>query len=191
MSIINDALKKTQSKFKKKDKASEQSQGSQDEKNTANVYEKMYQAQKGGQAAQASGRRSARPTSSRTSSAAPRKAKKWLKTMSTGIFCLLVIGGGFFLATRYKPVQNFIRSRGKSIPPSRALIAGHIPKKRTYRSTELVLNGTSFVDGKKVALINDEIYEIGDIINGKKIIRIDINRVELQDKEGVVALRTH
>lgn len=191
MSIINDALKKTQAKFKKTDEAPEKKQEKQDDKSTVNVYEKMYQAQKDQQAAKAQGENSTKRTSTIRDSAAPRKAKKWLKTFTTIAFYLSIIGGGFFFISRYEPVQTFLRSRNKNIPPSRALIANHIPKKRTYKATDLTLNGTSLIDGKRVALINDEIYEIGEVINGKKIISINLNRVELQDNGEIVILKAY
>ena len=49
MSIINDALKKTQISFKKKEKPAEKKQEAPAEQSTSNVYEKLYQKRQGPQ----------------------------------------------------------------------------------------------------------------------------------------------
>lgn len=118
-------------------------------------------------------------------------AKKWIKTAAMVAVYLLFLTGSFFFVSRYKPVQDFLGSLKKNKTPSRAHIVNQIPKKRTYKPGELVLNGTSLIDGRRVALINDEIYEIGEVIDGKKITSINLNKIELSDNETVVTLRVH
>lgn len=49
---------------------------------------------------------------------------------------------------------------------------------------KLVLGGTVILGNKRAAIINDEIYETGGIVDGKKIISISLEKVELQDERG-------
>ena len=39
-------------------------------------------------------------------------------------------------------------------------------------------------DQKRMALINDELYQTGDVVNGKKIMNISLEGVELLDEAG-------
>ena len=50
------------------------------------------------------------------------------------------------------------------------------------------MNGTSLIDGKMVALINDQIYEPGEVVNGMSIISIEMNKVELSDDQKITTL---
>ncbi|MCK4882309.1 MAG: hypothetical protein KAS92_04730 [Candidatus Omnitrophica bacterium] len=204
MSIINDALKKTQLSFKKKDKppVQETKEEKPADQNTSNVYEKMYQKHAGQQSASIPGKgpipgrgpvppKSEKEVETDKKTAKLRSAKKWLKTSATVVIFLAVLSGGVFFALRLEPVQDFISSIRKESTSSRAYIAKRTPKKRTYKPGELVLNGTSLIDGKRVALINDEIYEIGETINGKKITSINLNQIKLSDNEKIITLRVH
>ena len=92
--------------------------------------------------------------------------------------------------SRLAPVKGFVSSiGGGNKDSSRYLFKKHEKKARKYSANDLILNGTSIVDGASVALINDEIYEIGDVINGKKVISIGLDKVELQDDEKIFTLR--
>jgi hypothetical protein len=44
------------------------------------------------------------------------------------------------------------------------------------------------VDNQRVALINGEIYEVGDYINGKKIVDISLEKVDLLSGDDVISL---
>jgi len=187
MSIINDALKKAQTKLKKTDKTPDKAPDkTQDSQEPVNVYEKMYKAreeqQKNSTLGKEKGKESAAPL---------RSAKKWFQTFLVIVFCLSCASGGFFFLSRYQPFQNFLRSVKKNNTPIQSHITRQAPKKQTYKSGKLVLNGTSLIDGKRVALINDEIYEAGEMIDGKKITSINLNRVELRDNEKITTLRVH
>ena len=72
---------------------------------------------------------------------------------------------------------------------SRFQIAKHVPKKRVYKPGDLVLNGISTIDGKKVALINDEIYQIGEVVNNKTITHIGRDTVELRNDEKIFTIK--
>ncbi|MBI3617567.1 MAG: hypothetical protein HY210_05050 [Candidatus Omnitrophica bacterium] len=52
----------------------------------------------------------------------------------------------------------------------------------------LVLNGIMMDQSKMAALINGEIYEVGDYIAGQRINKITLNRVELRDGDNVTIL---
>ncbi|MBU4332883.1 MAG: hypothetical protein KKD07_00400, partial [Candidatus Omnitrophica bacterium] len=51
--------------------------------------------------------------------------------------------------------------------------------------TSIVLSGALMAEDKRVALINNDVYEIGESIDEKIITNISLNEVELLDKNGV------
>lgn len=52
----------------------------------------------------------------------------------------------------------------------------------------LVLSGIMMDQKKMVALINGEIYEVGNYISGQRVNKITLNRVELRDGDNVTIL---
>ena len=52
----------------------------------------------------------------------------------------------------------------------------------------IVLSGTMMMGDRQVALINDDIYEIGDTIQGKKIIDISLKEVQLEENGRVTTI---
>ncbi len=74
----------------------------------------------------------------------------------------------------------------QSSPPSSP--QAKIPSTKRNFPDSLVLNGTMVVDNQRVALINDEIYEVGDYINGKKIVDISLEKVDLLSGDDVISL---
>ena len=192
MSIINDALKKVQLNFKKTDKppVQEKKQENPADQSTSNIYEKLYKKQTDRQNASAPGKGQKKKEADKKTSTL-RSVKRWIKTSAVVAVCLLFLSGSFFFIARLQPVKDFFLSIKKTRSSSRAYITKHAPKRRTYKPGELVLNGTSLIDGKRVALINDEIYEIGEIINGKQITSINLNKIELRDNEKIITLKTH
>jgi len=190
MSIINDALKKTQLKFKKKDKVPSKTPEPQPEQGTSNIYEKLYKARTDQQNSSTPGQGQRGKISEKTTPK-PRSAKKWLAVAVIVIICLLCSYGSFFFLSRFPPFRNFFQTITKHSSYSRTRIVRRAPKKRKYKPGELVLNGTSLIDGKRVALINDEIYQIGETIDGKKIISINLNKIELSDDETIITLKVH
>jgi len=189
MSIINDALKKTQMSFKKlkkKEQAQEEPKPKPKGDNVVNVYEKMYKSREDGKTPspdRVQGKKS--PKSSGETSGG---AKKFFKTAFAALFLIASLAFSFTFLSDYEPLQDFIRSKTGKRRSSRFHIAKHVPKKRIYKAGDLVLNGISVIDGIKVALINDEIYQIGDIVNNKKITKITSKIVELQDDEKIFTI---
>jgi hypothetical protein len=54
----------------------------------------------------------------------------------------------------------------------------------------LVLNGIMMDGSHRVAVINDQTYQVGDVIEGKKITSISIDHVTMQNGQSVFELRT-
>jgi len=190
MSIINDALKKTQLNFKKpkrnaKKEAEPKEQPSQD---ITNVYEKMYKI-----------REDQRSSSAKAQIVATKElppegpllhfVKKVLKPLLIFISVVAFIWVGFYLLSRYEPAQDFFQSLKGTNNFSRSSARRPVPKKRKYKPGELILNGLSIIDGRRVALINDKIYEIGETIDGKKISSIGLNQVELRDDQKIITIK--
>jgi hypothetical protein len=46
------------------------------------------------------------------------------------------------------------------------------------------LSGTMLMDNQRVALINEDIYVIGDSVDGKEIVEISLKEVTLKGKNG-------
>lgn len=74
----------------------------------------------------------------------------------------------------------------QSSPPSP--LQTKTPSAKRNFPNNLVLNGTMVVDNQRVALINGEIYEVGDYINGKKIVDISLEKVDLLSGDDVISL---
>jgi hypothetical protein len=185
MSIIDDALKKTQLVFTKADKVPEKKPEFPPNQSVSNIYEKLYKAQadRKNQLALSRGKKEKTAVQEVTE---PRPAKKWLIISSIIIVWLFCSYGGYILLSRLKPFQGLFRANAKN---SSGLIVRQTPKKRHYKPGELILNGTSLIDGKRVALINDEIYQVGETVNGKKITSISLNKIELSDNEKIITLK--
>jgi type II secretory pathway component PulC len=54
----------------------------------------------------------------------------------------------------------------------------------------LVLNGVLMSDENQTALINNQFFHLGDVVNGMKIVSIELNNVRLQRENEIVVLRT-
>jgi len=197
VSIINDALKKTQMSFKRpkkkeKEKEKVQAQEAQDspkpkDDGILNIYDKLYKAKEDKTKSSTTPvfLEKKLPKSDKT----PRKVNTWLKPALAAVFLIASLVFAFKFLAGYEPLQDFIRSKTGKTRSSRYFIEKHIPEKRTYKPDDLVLNGISVVDGTKVALINDEIYQVGDIVNNKEITSIGGGVVELRNDEKIFTLK--
>lgn len=91
------------------------------------------------------------------------------------------------------PLPQPAPAAGMPIPPGQKLPAGKEPIAKIKFSMgapakNLVLNGIMMDQSKMVALINGEIYEVGDYIGDQRINKITLNRVELRDGDNVTIL---
>ncbi len=188
MSIINDALKKTQLRFKKpKEKEKTKDDSTPKDDGTVNVYEKMYKARE--EKEKISLPRATSGKKSKKDSEISHRSRERLKTIFAAVFLIASVSFSFKFLSGYEPLQDFIRSKTGKRRSSRFYIAKHVPKTRVYKAGDLVLNGISLINGTKVALINDEIYQIGDTVNNKKITRIDRDTVELRNDEKIFTIK--
>jgi hypothetical protein len=180
MSIIHDALRKTQNKMDNKDPKAPGQPGpdptSDAQKDVNVIYEKLHQKKVD---------HSAPPgTSGKSGKGQPEK-----NTNQGGPVFLL-----FLLIIALAGTVYFIYFKGKKINlpkphfssnPSRSLKTKPVP---TYRENEIVLNGTMMMGDRQVALINNEIYELGESVKGKKIVSISLQKVELEEPDGNVTV---
>ncbi len=121
------------------------------------------------------------------------------RTPTTKIIPLLVIPiclGAifFFFVFNKKSPKTWVITKGLPFPKSDT-IKKQFPsiKPRTkplpkinYAQGTLILNGTSIIDNNRVALINNNIYSVGEIVNGKKILNISNKNVELENETGEI-----
>ena len=88
-----------------------------------------------------------------------------------------------------KNITRTVQSQPVTLPPQPAPVASVSPAiKYTLPKNNLVLNGIMMDQNKMVALINGEIYEVGDYIGDQRINKITLNRVELRDEDNVTIL---
>ena len=188
MSIINDALKKTQLNLKRpKRKQKKEAEAPQDNgPKVSNVYEKLYKNRQEQQDP------NSKKIDSKQKSTSKKKDEKQKSRLSSylkifiSLVCVLAI---FIFLKNYQPLQDALESKLTSSSSRKPYQPRPATKKRRPKPGELILNGISTIDGKKVALINDEIYEIGGSINGKEIINIGVDRVELTDNRKIFTIK--
>ncbi|MBI5415971.1 MAG: hypothetical protein HZA29_04065 [Candidatus Omnitrophica bacterium] len=205
MSIINEALKKTQTLRQTTSPAAD-NRTSQPPKTWAEPESVLSVAHS-----------ISLPTQPLSAPARP-KQKKWHIIVLLEILFLLFIVGVLFIlqpkfASRsllpkatgprqgrdYRPRINFSAETGKNALPQQpsaavatapaAIPAAPPPPAAPRRQKRgLTVDGVMMNNGKIMALINGEIYETGDYIDGKKITNITLNEVVLMDKDEVTVL---
>ncbi|MBI5150510.1 MAG: hypothetical protein HZA28_07055 [Candidatus Omnitrophica bacterium] len=145
------------------------------------------------------------------------KQKKWhIIVLLEILFLLFIVGVLFILQPKFfswmKPDGNFSLPNGSSRPqmnsaagsdkkiqpqqpppalataPAITPAAVLAPAINHKPNRNLVVNGIMMNNGKIAALINGEIYEVGHYVNGKKITNITLNDVILMDKDGMTVL---
>ncbi len=179
MSIIHDALKKAQTNLEK-----------ETGKSFSITDDKLYQTE-------------SIETLSKNISAnnpAPIKSNPTKKILITGIFITILITVGSTLYSLWSPNNTSL-----SIP---TIVQINPPepirqiKKVTHKSTtqpltpkiirkpvstaQILINGTMLMGGKHVALINGEIYEIGETVQNQKITNITLKNIEITNSLGEV-----
>ncbi|GEM_PF-4052406 len=150
MSIINDALKKTQMQRK-------------------NEKEKRAEAI----AAQAG---SSKPEQNPGSNPGPQKPARmtlWIVASMLTIAGLLVI-------------IDLTNTQGIEAVKHFAMAAVN----KTRNKFKLVLDGVIVSDDTRIALINKQPMQLGDSVNGMKIVAINMDTIRLQNEKGIVELKT-
>jgi len=90
--------------------------------------------------------------------------------------------------------QQYTATPASSIKfPSRAIHPTNISppqKNMPQKNNETVLQGTMLMGNRQVALINSEIYELGESVNGLTITNITLKKVDLIDQNGNITILT-
>ena len=160
MSIINDALKKAQAKLEERGKKAE-----------LKDVTKMEPSDK-----------AAPPAAKPKPQPSMKKKKAWHRTVSFLVVLFLIIAGVltasvFYLWERSHKTSSETGVVQRSYRPAPLSSHKSAPGK-------LELNGVSYIDSRRVALINNEIYEVGDTVGKYTINSIEHDLVLLQDAEG-------
>jgi len=186
MSIINDALKKAQAKLKKK------IQTSPPEISPINPPASPTPTAPPTPAAPATSVTSAIPTGS-----IMKRKKAWYNTISGLIGLFLFITGCLIAAllnliSHSKAKQQQAVQRTTAVQNTARIMRPLI--KRAYQRASpsgLLLNGTMMTGDKRIALINDEVYEEGDMINGMEIVDISLKEVQLKSGSKIITVKVH
>lgn len=94
---------------------------------------------------------------------------------------LLLIMGSIFLLSLFRSPKKLIRST--NIPAVQPQQPVPLPP-RVFKKGELILSGTMDTKDTKVAIINGEVYSVGEKIQGKIIKAITLKTVILIDTDG-------
>ena len=172
MSIINDALKKTQNNLQKSDP-----------KEASDVYKKIYQnnePQKDGTSAPHS-----QPGETKIKS-----GKIWHQSI-LAIVCIALLLAGVLLAVLFYLIKESSSTTSKNAVSSLKLQHEKTKSSPPVDPNVLKLDGIMLTSGKRSALINGEVYEMGEMVNGKKIVNIDADRVDLLENGRMETLKVH
>ena len=168
MSIIHDALKKTQENLNQKDPKAE---------DISKIYEKLKKP--------GVDHKSPPPSFKKDDK---KKTEERSSNPFIGILILILLVAGIFFVYQYfyggKKGKMAFKQFKFEIPKQRS--TPQQVKPREYGVEEIVLNGIVAANERKAALINGKIYEIGEEIKGKKVINITVDKVELMDTTGAV-----
>ncbi len=122
-----------------------------------------------------------------------KKSSSW-STMGIILFFLLAAGVAFLFVRQDFPPKKLVQKptvpQNVSAPqPSPAPEQTQVPALGPS-ALSLVLNGIMTMDNEQFALINNQIYRVGDTVDGKLLINIGTNNVELSDKSEKIILTT-
>ncbi len=204
MSIIHDALKKTQANLnnneqKKSPEPNMTSEPNKSEHNPPqdmlNIYEKLHKKPE--------------PTVPPPTKINPGKPTKKTATRQENpvmnffaiLLCLLIISGAIWFIYQY--YAQDMEKKGVdlkkvfNIKPKKLNFHIVAPTKNAAPISAannnlppgaIILNGITTMGDKRVALINNEIYQVGETIEGKRITDISMQKVELVDSNGNVTI---
>ncbi len=184
MSIINDALKKAQNRMNQ-EKSNAPLEGAETHNPQTDNSTKLGDERFARPAQQAETPQPKQPAKLSPAAkpqsppraekqSAPRKgsAKKWLG-ISIGLVLLMTAGSLWFFNLLPFSAEN-------------SHTAG--TQNRPQGDGGLHLSGIMTMGEKRVALINDDIYELGDIVAGKRIVEIERDKVHLADQDQNISI---
>jgi len=211
MSIINDALRKAQESLKKKQQKENitYNEISADQKQAPKPEQKLPQQSFVSQAQKRPEFRSA-PRAQTQSSSQPQphapntkpvkttteyvnNKKPWYKSnTAVTLVSLLFIGtlsAGLYAMLKQSNIQKKILPSASTPSQQKTILNKNQALPKTAQSNTLKLSGTTMMGSKRVALINEEIYEVGDNVAGRQIISINLDKVELMENGNIITLR--
>lgn len=197
MSIIHEALKKVQVNLGHSEKKTAPKEPTENfSKNLSQIYDKLHQGEDKKPAAGKSipeDTKKQTPASSvpeRTPDPKPKASSKSILTFFLFVFIAVAIVILLQLALFQKISTSTVTRTPTARPIPNQIFKSPISRNplSTQKSSQiLVLKGISMIDkNKKVALINDAIYEVGDMVQNKKVVAITLDKVDLQDKKGEI-----
>jgi len=202
MSIINEALKKAQKEFKKTDKKETTQESKEQNRDISKIYEKLNKINE----------QLEKPVNSTTPENNSQKPKKIGKNVLAIVY-IASITGAILLAVLPNVLKNISKNNTPIIQSNIALSSPESlipisPPPETNNvnveiddteATNLIeakderpkiyLSGIMMMGAERVALINNDIYQVGESIEGMKITNITLREVELLDDDEVVYLK--
>ncbi|MCA9405698.1 MAG: hypothetical protein KC684_04115 [Candidatus Omnitrophica bacterium] len=189
MSIINDALKKAQEQLKQKDSSANKAQPApQKEAPTQAQQPASAEPQTPKPISPASSSPGSSGTSIKTEAVSSRK-KNYTPIIVFFLIALTALG-----TVSYFLFGNKLSSKEPAEPKAVMFSDGEIinpntqkkpPSKPLFGRTEFVLTGTMQMGEKKAAIINNEVYQIGDTIFDMTVVDIRAKEADLM-KDGKV-----
>ena len=111
--------------------------------------------------------------------------KSWIKIIFILVF-IFFVGSGMLLGI-FPHILNQPYKSAPTIAEPKFSKSKEVPQ--PTEKNPLILSGTMMMGDKRVALINNEIYEVGESVEGKKIINITLEKVELLDGPNTLILK--
>ncbi len=189
MSIINEALKKTQTNL-----------NNFKERPATVTDDRIATGQKTWQppAAQPSQSFTQAPSSGPVATPPPQakrtSAKRWYLIVAAEILVLGLVAWTLFIMQpqlfqySQQPTQYLPAIKTRSPAPVPAISVAPEIKYTPPQKNNLTLNGIMMNQGKMVALINGEVYEVGDYIGARRINKMTLDMVELRDGDELTIL---
>ncbi|MFA5087450.1 MAG: hypothetical protein WC552_00280 [Candidatus Omnitrophota bacterium] len=217
MSIINDALKKTQDNLKNEkegEKTSPPTEGiSTPAQQNAFLKENLQHiaaAKLQNAASENLGQKTVfdpgQDNSVKLSRATSRQPSSQKSIVIAGLFLILSISAAVYsFDSQREQLKKVFPSLAKNLsrkssprtsPPKNVSTANInlqkvlplLPQSSQETANTFTLNGIATVDDRQMALINNEIYEEGDRVDGKEIISISLDKVEIKDNDKIIIL---
>lgn len=178
MSIIHDALKRAQNEFKKKEKENPNTENS----TTPEIYNKL-RSKTTPPIKSAEHEELQQPP--QTQSEVEKTHKKKLNITFISLIAVFSLFIGVFISFLIVLLnQSPTRESTDEAKPAKSSSKKSTKRKSSIQKNELLLSGTMMMGEKRVALINGEIYELGESVRGKKITDVTLKNVELTDETG-------
>lgn len=191
MSIINEALKKAQENLEKNNP--NEKQNTSQNKNT-NIADKKQKQTTGSSVFNAPIQSTVRPDKIDIDQTVNNKINF---AVGASLLILVLFISGFLILK--KSSQSMAQNNTSPVSTlERNPIATQLTKSKSSRKSlwnkntqdeELIVNGIMTEGTKKIALVNNEIYQIGDYIRGWKLVEIDLDRIQLLDNGKILTIK--